>query len=87
MLIKWLRNRRDERIADRMEDDRKTRQNLLDSLRKSVDTNSIQPTLTSTPGTQRVVRPMTISREHFETMERLGASTNLLKKLRPLVRE
>lgn len=88
MLIKWLRNRRDNKIAEQMERERITRQNLLDSLRKSVDEKTLHRDWTPIkPGRNAPVRPTTISREHFELLECLGASTEYLKKLRPIVRD
>jgi len=88
MLVKWLRNRKANKVAEAMERDRQTRQILLDSLRKSVDEKTLHTELVQRPGVRRrAARPTTISPEHFELMERLGASTEYLKRLRPIVRD
>lgn len=88
MLFNWYRKRKDNKLAAQLEEDRQMRQILLNSIRKSVDEKMLHAELVDRPGVRRrPARPTTVSVEHFELLERLGASTEYLKRLRPIVRD
>jgi len=86
MLVKWLRKRKANKVAEQLQADIATRQVLLDGLSKSVDIHTLHTELK--PGIrQRPARPTTISYDHYQTLERLGASEDFLAKLKPIVRD
>jgi hypothetical protein len=86
MVIKWLRKRKANKVAEELQQAIATRQVLLDGLRKSVDTHTLHTELQ--PGIRRrAARPTTISYDHYQTMKRLGASEGYLERLKPVVRD
>lgn len=78
-------------VAQQMEADAYTRQQLLDTLRKNMEADQIlsitnhKAYYRNTP--TRIAKPFTVSREYYETLERLGASQKLLNNLKPIVRD
>lgn len=88
MLGKWIRKRKENKVAEQLRQEAETRAVLLDGLRKSVDTKVFHTELNSVPGIRRrPAVPTTISYDHYKTIERLGGSEDYLAKLKPIVRD
>lgn len=88
MLLKLLRKRKENKLAEQLRREAETRSVLLDGLRKSVDTKVFHTTLVQKPGIRkRPAVPTTISYDHYKTLERLGATESYLNKLKPIVRD
>ena len=88
MFGKWIRKRKENKVAEQLRQEAETRAVLLDGLRKSVDTKVFHTELNSKPGIRRrPAVPTTISYEHYKTLERLGASEGYLVRLKPVVRD
>jgi hypothetical protein len=87
MLIKFLRKRKENKVAAQLEAERQTRQVLLNSLTKSVDRKVFHRSLDATPGHRNPVVPTTVSRDFAETLLRLGADEKTMDDFLPIVRD
>lgn len=88
MLIKLLKKRKANKVAEQLRQDAETRQIMLDNLHKSVNRNMLHADI-STEGirVRKKVVPGTVSYAYYQTVERLGASEDFLAKLKPDVRD
>lgn len=86
--LRYAMSNKRNTVAQQMEADLYERDQLLDTLRKSIDTTAFHAEINPGPGLRNCpVVPTTISREYYETLERLGASPKFLNKLKPIVRD
>lgn len=99
-MFNWFRKRsKANKLLAQLEADRYTRQQLMDTLRKNMEGNDkivvLAPSkLHASPNrivpptvSRRVIHPATVSKDFYETLERLGAPEEFLNDLKPIVKD